>query len=77
MTLPTVEPSAARRAPEHTVAAECSVCQLAVELLPGRDVHACLQSFRTAHPMTAALPHERLVPDGWWVPLSGPGAWSQ
>lgn len=56
---------------------ECWTCGLHVEMLPDLDLHACLQRFRAAHPMTAGLPHIRLIPDGWRVPLSAPGALSQ
>ena len=76
MTAAAVTPPGLRNA-AHVVAAECSTCGLYVQMLPQRDLHTCLQSFRVAHPMTAALPHERLVPDGWCVPLSAPGALSQ
>lgn len=61
----------------HTPEAECSTCGLYVEMLPDLDVHACLERFRAAHPLTAALPHARQVPEGWRVPLSAPGALSQ
>ena len=70
-------PVAVVRTSEHVVVAECSTCQLHVQMLPQRDLRRCLQSFRTAHPMTGTLPHERLVPDGWSLPLSSPGALSQ
>lgn len=61
----------------HTPEAECSTCGLYVEMLPDLDVHACFRRLRAAHPLTAALPHARQVPDGWRVPLSAPGALSQ
>lgn len=62
---------------ERTVTAECHVCDLYLEQLPGRDVAAGLREFRALHPMTADGAHVRRVPDGWRVPLSGPGALSQ
>jgi len=63
-------------APTHVVTAECSVCGLFVEQVPGGDVQELLRTFRTHHPMTAASPHTRLVPDGWRIPWSVPGSWS-
>ena len=65
------------RTDEHTLTAECSVCDLYLEQVPGTDVVAGLQAFRTHHPMTADQPHARMLPPGWRVPLSGPGALSQ
>ena len=62
---------------ERTVTAECHTCGLYVEQLPGGDVAAGLRRFRAFHPMTAGGTHVRGIPDGWRVPLSGPGALSQ
>jgi hypothetical protein len=65
------------RTRRHIPEAECSTCGLYVEMLPGGDVHASFQGFRAAHPLTAALPHARQVPQGWRVPLSAPGVLSR
>lgn len=61
----------------EAVAAECWVCGLYLEQLPGTDVTAGLQAFRTHHPMTAAERHVRTLPPGWRELLSGPEALSQ
>lgn len=77
MTMVVDAPTAqASLAPAHVVTAECSVCGLRVEQVPGGDVQVLLRAFRTHHPMTAAAPHTGLVPDGWRVPWSVPGSWS-
>lgn len=61
----------------EAVTAECWVCGIYLEQLPGTDVVAGLQAFRTHHPLTAAARHTRRLPPGWREPLSGPGALSQ
>ena len=76
MTAMTV-PVAAVRRDQHTVTAECATCGLYLEQLAGTDVAAGLRAFRDLHPMTADARHARRVPDGWRIPLSGPGALSQ
>jgi hypothetical protein len=61
----------------EAVTAECWVCGVYLEQLPGTDVVRGLQVFRTHHPMTADARHDRRTPPGWREPLSGPGALSQ
>lgn len=63
--------------PRDAVTAECWVCGIALEQLPGTDVAAGLQAFRAHHPMTAGERHVRRLPPGWREPLSGPGCLSQ
>lgn len=77
MSVDTIPAEPVVRVRKHTPEAECSTCGLYVEMLPGRDVHACFQRLRAGHPLTAALPHARQVPEGRRVPLSAPGALSQ
>ena len=60
----------------HVLTAECSVCDLSVEQVPGSDALQLLRTFREHHPMTASMPHTHLVPEGWRVPWSVPGSWS-
>lgn len=79
MTLSPLRPVAdagPRHHPSRVVTAECAVCDLEVEQVPGGDVLALLRAFRLHHPMTAEAPHTRLVPDGWREPWSRPGSWS-
>lgn len=57
--------------------AECWVCGIYLEQLPGTEVAAALQAFRSHHPMTADAQHVRRLPPGWREPLSGPGCLSQ
>jgi hypothetical protein len=65
------------RSDDRTLTAECWVCGLYLEQVPGIDVQAALRAFRTCHPMTAGAPHAQRLPDGWRAPLYGPGALSQ
>ncbi len=59
------------------ITAECRVCGIHLQQLPGTDLAEGLRAFRTHHPMTSAEPHLRRTPAGWREPLSGPGALSQ
>ena len=61
----------------RSLVAECDVCDLYAEPLPGSDVPAALRAFRALHPDEPGARHVRRIPDGWRVPLSGPGALSQ
>ena len=72
-----VPPWTAGRTTEDIVTAECAACGVYLEQLPGGDVAERLRAFRQLHPPTAGVRHGRRVPDGWRIPLSGPGALSQ
>jgi hypothetical protein len=73
----TLTTSTVGRSDDRSLTAECWVCGLYLEQVPGVDVQGALRAFRTCHPMTSGAQHSLRLPEGWRAPLHGPGALSQ